>query len=86
MCDKLIKNNMLREPESVVDVTINPSYAEYYFDFKTDREIEPKDLCEGLKLLKSQNILLELDVECPDEESSFFDIYSTRVTSIEECD
>jgi hypothetical protein len=82
----LVKNNILQEEQEVINLQIDPTYVEYYFDFKTDSEIEPKDICEGIVNLKSQNITLELDIECPDLESTFFDIYSTNVTEIEDCE
>lgn len=81
-----IKNNLLVDESNVADVSLDPSYVEYYLKLRTDAVIPPSDLCKGIQNLKSQNIELSVDIDCEEKESVFFDIYGTRVTSIEECD
>lgn len=81
-----ILNGMLVDIEEQAPISIDSSYVEYYINFNTDNQISNEDLCEGIQLLKSQDILLEIDVECPDNDSTFFDIYGTRVTEIEDCE
>jgi len=83
---KMIKNGLLMEEPQSTPIPLDPSYVEYYIDLKTDAEISNEDLCQGIQLLKSQDILVELDIECPDDESIFFDIYGTRVKEIEDCE
>jgi len=81
-----VKNDLLAELEEAGDIPIDDSYVEYYINFRTDSDIPSKDICEGIQYLKSQNILIDTDVDCEQQDETFFDIYGTRVDSLEECD
>ena len=78
-----IKNGILLDETSDdmdnEDDNLDPNYVEYYINFNTDRQIPDVDICRGIQTLKSQNVELSLDVECPDTDGVFFDIYGTRV-------
>ena len=78
-----IKNGILLDETSAdmdnEDDNLDPNYVEYYINFNTDRQIPDVDICRGIQTLKSQNVELSLDVECPDADGVFFDIYGTRV-------
>ena len=50
-----------------------------------DEDILDADICKGISKLKKEDILLDIDVECPDEQGVDFDIYRTRVTDVEKC-
>jgi len=68
---------------------ITPQHVEYYWDCRLDREIPLDDLCKGAKRLKSAGLDVGsmLDIECPDEPDLLDNsIYSSKVTSIEDCD
>ena len=64
---------------------ITAQNVEYYFDCRLDKEIPLKDLCDGLKNLKSLG--LDLDIECPDDMPSGASIYSSDISDddIEDC-
>jgi len=82
----LIKDGILQDDVDNNYVEVDPSYVEYYMNFNFDSEIPNVDICQGLQQLKSQNVELSLDIECPDEEGIDFDIYGTRITDLEKCD
>ena len=87
---QVIIDDMLVEipPSSVSDDSelVTPETVEYYVDFRTDKIIPTEDICAGLEVLKSKEIFLDLDYECPDRVGLVNnDIYRTRVTSIEDC-
>ena len=65
-----------------------PEYVEYYFDLFVDKEIAIADICEGVNELKTQDIFIDLEVECPDLQGQDVNIYTSRVTpsDIEVCD
>lgn len=69
-----------------VSVDPTPDYVEHYFNFLTDSEIPESDICDGLENLKSKEIFIDTEVNCPDREAIDFDIYGTRVTDVEVCD
>lgn len=69
-----------------VSVDPTPDYVEHYFNFLTDSEIPESDICDGLEDLKSKEIFIDAEVNCPDREAIDFDIYGTRVTDVEVCD
>ena len=58
---------------------LDSKYVEYYINFNTDYHIPDEDICKGVEVLKTQNVELDLDVNCPDEDGIFFDIYGSRV-------
>jgi hypothetical protein len=65
-----------------------PEYVEYYFDLLVDKEIAIADICEGVKELKTQDIFIDLEVECPDLQGQDVNIYTSRISpsDIEVCD
>ena len=69
---RTIENNILIDETATAEVSLDPSYVEYYLNLKTDAFIPNKDLCKGIQNLKSQNIELNFDVDCEDDESIFF--------------
>lgn len=87
-----IKNGLLLDEQEISDLTnedfgeISDKYVEYWINFNTDRMISPKDICDGTSQLKSRDINVSLEVECPDRDSIDFDIYGTNVVAVEECD
>lgn len=82
----MIKNGILIDEVELPHVETDPSYVEYYINFNTDKNIPPSDICKGIKNLKGANVQIGIEVDCPDVETIDFDIYSTRVTEIEDCD
>ena len=48
-----------------------------------DEDIPEPDLCKGISKLKKEDILLDIEVECPAEQGVDFDISETRVTDVE---
>ena len=81
---KTIKDGMLFE-DSVRSVNINPDYVEYWLNIEVDSEIPESEICKGISKLKSQDILIDHEVDCPDLEGVDFDIYRTRITDVEDC-
>src|SRR6056300_32425 len=64
---------------------IDHTYLEYWLSIFYDEDIPDFDLCKGISKLKKEDILLDIEVECPDEQGIDFDIYRTRVTDVEKC-
>jgi len=82
---KTIVDNMLVEPnETFIDV--DPTYLEYYIDINFDEEIPDSDICKGISRLKKEDILLDIEVECKEEDGVDFDIYRTRISDVERCE
>jgi len=81
---KSIVNDMLIDTDDTF-VEIDPTYLEYWMTIYFDEEIPDSDLCKGISKLKKEDILLDIEVECPDEQGVDFDIYRTRVTDVEKC-
>ena len=79
-----IVNDMLIDTDDTF-VEIDPTYLEYWMTIYFDEEIPDSDLCKGISKLKKDDILLDIEVECPDEQGIDFDIYRTRVTDVENC-
>lgn len=68
---------------------ITPQHVEYYWDCRLDKEIPLDDLCKGINQLKATGLAVDelLDIECPDEPDLLdTSIYTSKVTSIEDCD
>jgi hypothetical protein len=89
---QIIVNDMLIEgvPPSLPNGSqlITPETVEYYVDFRTDKTIPTEDICAGLEVLKSKEIFLDLDYDCPDRLGAVNnDIYRSRVRpeDIEDC-
>jgi len=60
-----------------------------YFELLVDDEIDPIELCENIKDIKRENLYVDDDLVCPDDEAPRrFDIYATRVSAedLEDCD
>ena len=60
-----------------------------YFELLVDDEIDSFELCERIKDIKRENIYVDDDLICPDDEApQRFNIYATRVTAddLEDCD
>ena len=45
---------------------LNSSFVEYYFDVLVDKEIPDNLICRGIEKLKTKNIFIDTEVECPD--------------------
>ena len=88
--DQQIKNNMLVEqPDTSADMPedLTKNYVEYYMDILVDKEIPREDICTGLRRLKSKDIFLDIDYDCPDRDEIDVNIYGTRVRpeDLEDC-
>ena len=81
---KSIVNDMLVDVDDEF-VPTDENYLEHYITIYYDEAIPDSDLCKGISRLKKEDILLDIEVECPDEEGIDFDIYRTRVTDVEKC-
>jgi len=82
---KSIIDDILVEEQEDIFVEVDSSYLEYWMSIFFDEDIPEPDLCKGISKLKKEDILLDIDVECPDEKGIDFDIYQTRVTNVEKC-
>ena len=84
----VIQNDILMDDQDIDTIDPTPEYVEYYFDFLVDKEIAIADICEGVNELKTQDIFIDLEVECPDLQGQDVNIYTSRVTpsDIEVCD
>ena len=81
---KSIVNDILVDSEETF-VDIDKTYLEFWMSIFFDEDIPDSDLCKGISKLKKEDILLDVEVECPDEQGVDFDIYRTRVTDVEKC-
>ena len=86
--DRGIKDGILLDESPRSSAEIDSSYVEYYINFNTDNQIPNDDICSGIQNLKSSDIELGLEINCPDEEGIDFDIYGTRIgpEDIERCE
>ena len=82
--EKTIINGMLAEDE-VATISLTPEYVEYWLNIETDSEIPDSEICKGVQNLKAQDVHVDVEVVCPDLEGVDFDIYSTRITDVEDC-
>lgn len=60
-----------------------------YFELLVDDEIDPIELCNNIKDVKRENLYIDDDLVCPDDEvPQRFNIYATRVdaSDLEDCD
>lgn len=87
--DNAIENNMIMEEKSLYEIPedLTEDYVEYYIDILVDKEIPREDICTGLRRLKSKDIFLDIDYECPDRDEVDINIYGTRVRpeDLEDC-
>jgi hypothetical protein len=81
---KSIVNDMLVDVDDEF-VPTDENYLEHYITIYYDEAIPDSDLCKGISKLKKEDILIDIDVECLDEQGVDFDIYRTRVTDVEKC-
>ena len=79
----MVKDDILLEDAGEFLVDLNPTYVEYYINLKVDSQIPTDDLCKGIRKLQSKDIELDMDVECPDLETTNYDIYGSRFSSIQ---
>lgn len=81
----IINDMLVDEYEEDMFIEVDSSYLEFWMSIFFDDDIPDSDLCKGISKLKKEDILLDIEVECPDEEGVDFDIYRTRVTDVEKC-
>ena len=81
---KTVIDGMIAE-DSVAPVDLTPDYVEYWLNIEVDSSIPDSEICKGVQKLKAEDILVDVDVVCPDLEGVDFDIYRTRVTDVEDC-
>ena len=82
--EKTVIDGMLAE-DDIAAVNLTPDYVEYWLNIEVDSEIPDSEICKGVQKLKAEDILVDVDVVCPDLEGVDFDIYRTRVTDVEDC-
>jgi hypothetical protein len=82
--EKTIIDGFLME-DRVAQVNLTPDYVEYWLNIEVDSEIPDSEICKGVQELKAQDILVDVDVVCPDLEGVDFDIYRTRIEDVEDC-
>jgi len=82
---KSIIDGILVEEDEGPMIEIDPTYLEFWMTIFFDEDIPDSEICKGISKLKKEDILLDIEVECPDEEGIDFDIYRTRVTDVEKC-
>jgi len=63
-----IVNGILLDSEEIRKdiVSLTPDHVEYFFEILTDEEISEGTICENSSRLKSLNISLDRDINCPD--------------------
>ena len=81
---KTIVNGLIVDDE-VASIALTSDYVEYWLNIETDSLIPDSEICKGVQNLKSQDILVDVNVVCPDKEGIDFDIYRTNVTDVEDC-
>lgn len=90
--ETMIKDGILLDEQDVSEFTstdfgdLDPKYVEYWVNFNVDKGINNDDICKGVQSLKAKSVEVSLEVECPDRQGIDFDIYGTRVDSIEDCE
>ena len=83
-----VVDGFLLDEEQISTIEPTPEYVEYYFDLLVDKEIAIADICEGVSELKSKDIFVDIDFECPDLQGQDVNIYTSRInpSDIEVCD
>ena len=76
---------MLVDVADDTPIDVDKTYLEYWMSIFYDEDIPDEYICKGISKLKKEDILLDIDVECPDEQGADFDIHRTRVTDVEKC-
>jgi hypothetical protein len=76
---------LIEEGEEDYFVEVDNTYLEFWMSIFFDEAIPDSDICKGISKLKKEDIHLDIEVECPDEQGIDFDIYRSRVTNPEKC-
>jgi len=64
---------------------LDPTYVEYYFNINVDEEIDRNVICKAISELKSNDFLVDIEIECPDLATPLeSDIYASDSTG-EDC-
>ena len=63
--DNIVDGFLVNQPSSRPPA-LNSSFVEYYFDVLVDKEIPDNLICRGIEKLKTKNIFIDTEVECPD--------------------
>jgi len=81
--------------DMITDANANPSAINMsrdklvltYFELLVDNEIDPIELCSNIKNVKRENLYVDDDLVCPDDETpQRFNIYATDPSELEDCD
>lgn len=86
-----LQNGMITDPLDPANVVSeNRNKLVFtYFELLVDSEIDSIELCENIKEIKRDNLYVDDDLVCPDDEDPRrFNIYATRVSAddLEDCD
>ena len=68
---------------------VDPSYVEYFFAIRVDREIDEQIICENLPEEKTRHMRLRSEFKCPDDtkpSDNLYDMEQADVDDYEECD
>ena len=86
---KRIQNDLIMDEQTNLNV-INISRDKLvltYFELLVDDEIDPIELCNNIKDVKRENLYVDDDLVCPDDETpERFNIYATDPSDLEDCD
>tara|TARA_R110002020_G_scaffold64572_3_gene171309 strand:- start:1956 stop:2438 length:483 start_codon:yes stop_codon:yes gene_type:complete len=81
---KTIIDGMLMD-DDIEAITLTEDYVEYWLNIELDSQIPDSEICKGVQHLKSQDVLVDVSVVCPDLEGTDYDIYRTNITDVEDC-
>ena len=45
---------------------LDPTFVEYYFNIRVDEEIDENLICKAISQIKSKNLIVDVDLNCPD--------------------
>tara|TARA_R110000824_G_scaffold120772_2_gene276455 strand:- start:554 stop:1540 length:987 start_codon:yes stop_codon:yes gene_type:complete len=86
---KRIQNGMITDDAmntNVIDMS-RDKLVLTYFELLVDDEIDPIELCNNIKDVKRENLYIDDDLVCPDDETpQRFNIYATDPSALEDCD
>lgn len=83
--DGILIDDIPQELKDELEEEIDETYLEYYVDLTFDESIPEQELCKGIQRLKANDIMLDIEIECPDIKAIDYDIYTTRITDVEKC-
>lgn len=64
---------------------LDPTFVEYYFNIRVDEEIDENLICKAISQIKSKNLIVDVDLNCPDLlDPTAANIYDSDATG-EEC-